>query len=229
LTRDPAWEFDPSWSRSGKHVAFNSDRTGGRFNLFARPSNGSGADALLVTAESNVETPVWSPVDDAILYTDDGDLWLRPSESGHKPFALWKTKALESAGTFSPDGRWIAYISDKSGRPEIYVRAFPSGDDEHKVSRDGGMAPRWRADGREIFFLSLNSYLMGAEIDVAKAFKVTNLEQLFQTDLSLVSGHPYAVARDGRFLMPVPVDRRGAPPITALLNWPSRISKPLAR
>ena len=78
LTSDPAWEFDPGWSRDGNRIAFNSNRNGGRFNLFSRPSNGGGRDELLVAAQAAAETPVWSPDDRSIVYGDDGDVWIRP-------------------------------------------------------------------------------------------------------------------------------------------------------
>jgi Tol biopolymer transport system component len=138
LTSDPAWEFDPSWSRDGRRIAFNSDRMGGRFNLFSRPSDGSGSDQLMVTAVSAASAPAWSPRDDSILYEDDGDLWINPDQGDGKPFVVSKTEARESTGSFSLDGRWIAYVSDKTGRAEVYIRAYPSDGAEHKVSLDGG-------------------------------------------------------------------------------------------
>ena len=123
------------------------------------------------------------------------------------------------------DGRWIAYTSDKSGRHEIYVRAFPSGEAEHKVSLDGGMAARWRADGREIFFLSLDGTMMAARVDTARGFNAMMPESLFPTGLSLITLRPYAVAPDGRFLIPMAADAPGAAPITVTLNWQAKIPR----
>ena len=219
LTSDPAWEFDPSWSHDGRQLVFNSNRIGGRVDLFLRPSEGSGQDELLVAAQYAAETPVWTPDDRSILYGDDGDLWIRPLDGGRKASILWKTKARERAGTLSPDGRWVAYTSDKSGRQEIYVRAFPYGDAEHKVSLDGGMAARWRADGKEIFFLSLDAAMMAARVETAQGFKTMIPKSLFSTGLSLLTLRPYAVAPDGRFLVPTAVDSRAGTPITVTLNW----------
>ena len=225
LTSDPAWEFDPGWSHDGHKIAFNSNRTAGRFGLFLRPSNGSGSDEMLLAARAAAETPVWLPGDRAILYGDDGDVWIRRLDGSKPPSALWRTPARERAATLSPDGHWIAYTSDKSGRMEIYVRAFPSGDAEQKVSLDGGVAPRWRADSGEIFFLSLDATMMAARVDTSKAFRAMIPESLFPTGLSLTNLRPYAVAADGRFLIPMSVDPRASPPITVLSNWQARLPK----
>jgi eukaryotic-like serine/threonine-protein kinase len=122
-------------------------------------------------------------------------------------------------------GNWIAYTSDKSGRMEIYVRAFPSGDAEQKVSIDGGVAPRW-ADNGEIFFLSLDATMMAARVDTAKGFKPNIPEPLFPTGLSLTNLRPYAVAADGQqFLIPMSVDPRASPPLTVLSNWQAKLPK----
>jgi hypothetical protein len=225
LTTDPAWEFDPTWSRDGRRLVFNSNRSDGRTDLFLRASDGSGQDERVVAAQSAAETPSWTPGDRAILYGDDGDVWIRSLDGDSKPRVLWKTKAWERASSLSPDGGWVAYTSDKSGRPEIYVRAFPSGDAEHKVSVDGGMAARWRSDGREIFFLSLDATLMAARVDTATGFKAAIPESLFDTGLALITLRPYAVAADGqRFLVPTAIDQRGAP-IAITMNWPARLPK----
>ena len=103
------------------------------------------------------------------------------------------------------------------------MRAFRSEDAEHKVSLDGGMAARWRADGKEIFFLSLDATMMAARIDTSRGFKAMIPEALFPTGLSLITLRPYAVAPDGRFLIPMAADSRGATPITVTLNWPARL------
>jgi serine/threonine protein kinase len=226
LTTDPAWEFDPSWSHDDEWIAFNSNRTAGRFSLFVRRSDGSGSDQLLATGGSRVETPVWLPHDRSIVYGDDGDLWIASRERNEKSRVVWATPAQERAGAFSPDGRWTVYVSDKPGRPEIYVRAFPSGDAEYKVSRDGGMAPRWSGDGKEIFFLSLDATMMAARVETGNGFRAMMPEPLFATGLPLTNLRPYAVAPDGqRFLIPTAVDPRGTPPITVLLNWPAKIPR----
>ena len=220
LTTHPASEFDARWSpRDGNSVAFISARVPGRWSAFRRPSNGSHADELLVHAESSVYVSDWTPDGQSVLYTNDSeDLFVHPLDGARKPFTLRRTEGRKETAVFSPDGRWIAYISDKSGRREIYARAFPSGEVEFKVSRDGGRAPRWSADGREIFFLSPEATMMAVRVETAKEFKAAAPEELFKTPLSQ-NQFPYAVARDGRFLMPMPIDTVVARQITILLNW----------
>ena len=223
LTTDPAWEFDPSWSPDGAQIVFNSSRVQGRPSLFVRPSNGSGEDTLAVTARAGAETPIWRPDGGALVYADGGDLWMAPVSGNGKPSVLWQSTAREMSPALSPDGRWVAYISDKSGRPELYTRAFPGGRDENKVSIDGAMAPRWNGNGRELFFLTLDAVMMAAPVDPDTG-TAGPAEMLFPTSLSFASLRPYAVTPDGqRFLMPVAIARE--PPITVVINWQQRLSK----
>jgi Tol biopolymer transport system component len=223
LTSDPAWEFDPNWSPDGAQIVFNSSRIEGRPSLFTRASNGSGSDTLLVAARAGAETPVWRPDGRAVVYADGGDLWMHAIGEAQTPSVLWQSPAREMAPALSPNGRWVAYISDKSGRPELYIRAFPDGEDERKVSLDGAMAPRWSGNGREIFFLTLDAVLMAARVD-PNTGGTGPIEMLFPTALSFASLRPYAVTRDGqRFLMPVAIERE--PPITAVINWQARLPK----
>ncbi len=183
LTTDPANEFDPRWSpRDGNSAAFISGRVPGRWSSFRRPSNGSAEDELLVHAESSVYISDWTPDGQSVLYTNGGkddreDLVVLPLDGARKPFTLLRTKGRKETPVFSPDGRWIAYISDKSGRREIYARAFPSGEAEVKVSRDGGRAPRWSADGREIFCLSPDATMMAVRVETVKEFKAAAPEE----------------------------------------------------
>ena len=108
---------------------------------------------------------------------------VQPLEGTRKRLALRRTEGRKQTAVFSPDGNWIVYTSDKSGRREIYVRVFPDGEIEHKVSQEGGVAPRWRADGKEIFFLSPDATMMAARVDTVQGFNVAAPERLFPTGL----------------------------------------------
>ena len=134
------------------------------------------------------------------------DLWTLPLSGERTKSVFLQTAYDEASGTFSPDGRWIAYESNASGRNQVYVRPFPVRDGQFPISRDGGRAPRWSGDGRELFFLTPDGMLMAAGIDTTKAFAATVPQPLFRTGLTNAgSFHPYAVAKDGRrFLIPVP-------------------------
>ena len=126
---------------------------------------------------------------------------------------------------FSPDGRWIAYDSNATGRQEVYVRPFPEGDAVFPISREGGGAPRWRGNGKQLFFLSLDGAMMAVDVDVTKGFTAGVPRELFSTHLQPpANARPYNVTGDGtRFLIP----RIGqGSPITVVLNWRARLPNP---
>jgi len=131
-----------------------------------------------------------------------------------------QTPFAESDPTFSPDGKWLAYTSNESGRTEVHVQPFPSGGGKYQVSRAGGLEPSWRGDGRELFYLAPGGAMMAVPIESGKDFQFGTPQRLFETAItSTQNNNPYVVARDGqRFLIPV-ADRTEAPPITVLTNW----------
>jgi hypothetical protein len=145
-----------------------------------------------------------------------------PAE-GRTPRVFLNTPFTEQQGQFSPDGRWVAYQSNESGQFEVYVRPFPDPGGQWQVSGAGGISPRWRRDGRELYFLSPDGRLMAAAVKTAATFESEAPVALFQTRI-LGGGSPgdfrpqYDVAPDGRFLINAIVDQT-APPISLLLNW----------
>jgi eukaryotic-like serine/threonine-protein kinase len=216
-------ENDPAFFPDGRQVAFTSTRLGG-FDLFRRPAAVVGDDELLVKARTFITSP--SVYGSTILFHDAGGMWTVSVDGDRKPVSLPKTGDTDESGVFSPDGRWIAYSSNLEGRFEIYVRSHPSGDTVFKVSRDGGLQPRWRGDGKEIFFLSPTARLMTVSVDPAKKWSGAP-SGLFDTGLPLTNQKTYVVSNDGqRFLMPMPVGSRGVPPITVISNWMAAARKP---
>ena len=141
-----------------------------------------------------------------------------------KPIVVVSTPFEERGGQFSPDGRWVAYQSNESGRFEIYVQPFPGPGGKWQASTAGGVHPRWRPDGKELFFLAPDAKLMAAPVRVSDStFDAGSLASLFQTR-TVTGGSAdltpqYAVSRDGRFLFNVPDDTSTAAPITVVLNW----------
>ena len=154
------------------------------------------------------------------------DVWVLPMAGDPKPFPFLNSTFYESGGTYSPDGHWVAYHSDESGRWEIYVRPFPGPGGQWQLSTAGGKDPRWRPDGTALYYIAPDSRLMAAPIASSGTALQPGLPTaLFQPRIAL-GGTPvfgfrqqYDVAPDGRFLINVNVDEGTAAPITVITNW----------
>jgi serine/threonine protein kinase len=215
LTDDyPAWQFDPAWSPDGTRLAFNKMpiRPNGRFGLFTLPADGGGGTEVVVPPETSlgVSGVHWSR-GDIIVYESgsdkNADLWTIAMSGDRKPTKFRDTRYRESNGTLSPDGRWMAHMSNASGRDEVYVRPFPARDPPVTVSREGGMYPDWRRDGKELFFLAPDGSMMAVGFDPKTGRVQAAPRKLFTTPLRYCCSHPYVVSADGqRFLMPLPLD-----------------------
>ena len=148
------------------------------------------------------------------------------SGTDRKPIEIVKTPFEELNGQFSPDMRWVAYETNESGRFEIVVQPFPVPTRKWPVSTGGGIQPRWRADGKELYFVAPEGKLMAASITAAGAtFSAETPVPLFPVALAPGLGannQQYAVSRDGRFLINQPVETSTAVPITLILNWKAK-------
>ncbi len=146
------------------------------------------------------------------------------------PQPFLRTNANEIQGRFSPDLRWIAYTSDESGVPEIYVRRYPGGDGMWRVSTNGGAQPQWRRDGKELFYLAADGKLMAADVRVsASGFATDPARPLFDTGIKglfVDRRNHYVVTRDGqRFLLNVTAEDDNLAPITVVMNWAAGIER----
>ena len=226
VTDDPAFEADPAWSGDGRQLAFNSnrpDRSPMKFALFVRPLNAGADIAIAQPRTPPITSPDWSMDNKHIIYADGGDLWTVSMAGDRKPSEFLKTKYQERQPTFSPDGRWIAYSSDSSGREEVYIRPFPRGETVHPVSRTGGWAPRWRHDGKELFFVGGGARLMAVNVDPAKGTTVGVPHELFRTGFRPENNRPFDVTRDGqRFVIPT---IRPNDDVRVVLNWRALLPK----
>ena len=162
--------------------------------------------------------------------TTKSDLWVPPSE-GRKPVPFVRTGFDEDHGRFSPNGRWIAHVSNQSGATEVYVRAFTtdvSGGSASTggsvlVSRGGGTAPRWRGDGREMYYLAPDGKMMAAEVSAGPEFRAGAPTPLFQVPGGAIVGD---VSADGkRFLLVTPAGPSATPPFTVVLNWTAGLKR----
>jgi hypothetical protein len=150
-----------------------------------------------------------------------------PLSGDHKPVRFLNTKFEEGFGQFSPDGRWVAYRSDESGRSEVYVAPFPGPGGKWQISTAGGTLPRWRRDGTEIFYLAPDDTMMAATVDGKGAtFEVHAVKPLFETHIAMGGRYQYAVSADGqRFLINTVPEQAASAPITVVLNWTAGLKK----
>jgi serine/threonine protein kinase len=226
-TFDPAGDFYGTWSPNGTQIAFSSNRKG-IYDIYVKPSSGAGAEQLLLESPHTKLVMDWSPDGRYVLYNDVDsktgfDLWALPLMGDRKPLLIVNTPFEEREGQFSPDGRWVAYQSNESGRFEIYVQPFPEAGGKWQVSNAGGTAPRWRRDGKELYFLSLDGKLMAASVQASTStFESALPLALFQTRAVTGSNAnlrpQYAVSQDGRFLINS-ASETASVPISLILNW----------
>ncbi len=223
LTSD--WDnFEPIWTPDGAQVTFMSNREG-PLNLFSMPADGSGQLERLTTSERDQTPFSWSP-DGRFLAFGEGGIWILPREGDRKPKLL-----LSSAGgaRFSPDGRWLAYVSWESNIPDVYVRPFPGPGPRWQISTRGGWVPRWSGDGREIFYVDSSEEIpsmMVVEIATAGGFRAGKPRALFERRFSPAD---YDVTRDGRRFVMVehePIsDDSMAGELGLVLNWGEELKR----
>jgi eukaryotic-like serine/threonine-protein kinase len=174
LTATPRNDTSPVWSPDGRRIIFSSDRAG-TFNLYERSIGGPATDREMLKAPGWQWPRSWSPDGRTLLFDQTSpatrsDIWMLPLDHASgtpgaaQPVAFVSTEADECCGRFSPDGRWVAYMSTESGRQQVYVRPFPRGEERWQVSTDGGHDPAWTAGGRELVFLSHDSRLMAVKV-----------------------------------------------------------------
>jgi serine/threonine protein kinase len=222
----------PVWSPDGKRIAFTSrERAAPHYELYQRAASGAGSpDLISSSTAANVYASDWSPDGSFLVYGQDlertkRDIWLLPLIRGHGPAPYLQTPVYESGGKVSPDGRWMAYASDESGRREVYVQAIPAGAEKWQVSVAGGTTPQWRRDGEELYFVSADQKMMAVAVKNGLSFALGGGPQaLFEAiGLVRVTGSDttmYQPAADGqRFLLLQSSQSRVLQPITVVLNW----------
>ena len=226
LTFDPGWETLPLWSPDQTSIVFSSNRTG-KWEIYRKAATGAGTDEPLVRADASVRADDWLP-DGRVLAqraekTRNNTFLLIPASNTDQSTALPRIEVVQNGGTISPDGKWLAYEGYEAGMA-IFVRPVQSADARWQVSGPGGIEPRWRGDGRELFFLSPNLSIMSVDVESGPVFRATVPRMLFQSRAiapSGVAGRGFDVTSDGqRFLVNVPAS---SPPITVVANWLARL------
>ncbi len=238
LTFDPVNDLYPVWSPDGARIVFSSPRSGA-LDLYQTLTNGAGGEERLVASDQLKAPNSWSPDGRFLLYMSidpqtNADLWVVPMVGEHMPSVFLKTPFQEVYGEFSPDGRWVAYQSTESGRPEIYVRPFVPPDaagtpaaaprGQWQISTAGGITPAWRPDGKALYYLNPAGEMMAAPITaVGDTLEPGAPVVLFPTHIvgggmDVQIGRQYDVAPDGRFLINTELADAAAP-ITLIQNW----------
>jgi Tol biopolymer transport system component len=255
LTFDTTQEnSSPIWSPDGARIAFSSRRNN-KWGIYAKPADGTGAEELIIETDARTSPMSWTPDGKQLVYfhaAGNGDVWAVPVAGDRKPIPILQTQFSEVFPHLSPDGKWLAYMSNETGRSEIYVKPFPDGPGKWQVSTDGGAFPRWRADGRELFFFF--GAMFAADIRVAGASLRPGVPRrifgLADPSANHFAHHRFAVSPDGqRFLVSQPgpaggaggggladqlaaaADQIEAPaalsgnPVTVILNWTRLLNK----
>jgi Tol biopolymer transport system component len=224
----------PFWTPDGKRIAFTSNKEGAR-NIFWQLADGSGGLERLTTSKFLHVPGSWSPDGKLLAFsevtdTTGYDIWVlhmgdpsAGSGQARKAEPFLQTPFNEGAPEFSPDGRWLAYASNESGRREIYVQPYPGPGGKWQISTEGGWEPLWNRNGREMFYRNGNK-MMAVEIATKPSFTAGTPKVLFEGKYEMPNNSTpdYDVSPDGqRFLMLKPVEQEQAAPtqINVVLNW----------
>ena len=226
---------DPVWSPDGRAIVFDK-RSSGTSNLFEKSVSGTAKEQLIFEGTGMNFTDAWSPDNRFILFIHydpktqtEWDEWMLPTFGDRKPRPYIQTPFNDEGAAFAPDGRWVAYSSNESGKVESYVQSFPAAGSRIQISNSGGGEVRWRRDGRELFYIGLDQELRAVEIKVTGNTLTAGVPQrLFQTDVNPLRDmrNHYDVSADGqRFLFAVPTQKASAATVNVVVNWTADLKR----
>jgi Tol biopolymer transport system component len=227
LTMDRNSEYSPVWSPDGSTIAFARDQNNSGV-IFLKPTSGRGAEARLVDTPTNKTVTDWSEDGRFLAYDDyqpgkNGNVLIVPMTGDRKPFEFLASEFAEGSLRFSPDGRWAAYVSDETGRPEVFVTPFPEGGVKWQISEKGGIAVWWTNGGREIMFASGTDGLFAVEVSISGDDFQTGPPRLLFRDETATGGD---ASPDGQRLLLLRRPREATnAAVTLVTNWTNALKK----
>jgi serine/threonine protein kinase len=219
--------ISPVWSPDGTQIAFSSNRNG-VFDLYRKFANSSGGDELLLQTSTNKNPTDWSPDGRYLLFeqgdptkTAKSDIGVLPLFGDRTPFMLAASEAGAREALFHPNGRWVAYTSDETGRDEVYVTSFPHPGSLRQISTAGGEHPYWGRDGKELFYLAPDLQIMVTEVNgQGSTFESGAVHSLFSIHAAVqLMESPFAVSPDGKKFLVDSLPEANSPSITIVVNW----------
>jgi serine/threonine protein kinase len=224
LTSHPMHDAGEIWSPDGTQILFRSNRAGYN-HLFVKGANDVRPEEVFFESPSQKTATHFSRDGSHVIFTSSGagfDLWDLPTDS-RRPRVIRETPFDEYQGVLSPDGLWLAYVSEETGVPQVYVQSFPNGEQRVQVSSQGGAEPKWREDGRELFFLGADRMMMAVRVSLRPTFTIEGSTPLFQTRVPILANAyrwHYDVSADGeRFLVNTTPAYVRPPAIHVVLDW----------
>jgi eukaryotic-like serine/threonine-protein kinase len=223
------------WAPDGSQIGYSSVHPS-IGNFYRKAVNGSAAEQALAPRDPDVnlgnpKVVDWSSDNQHVLVqvregSNREDVWAIPMNGTDKPFPILQSQASERNARLSPNGQWVAYVSDETKRDEVYVQHFPTPGNKVQVSTNGGSFPVWSRDGRELYFIGADQKMMAVDVKNSTENGKTFFEAGVPKALFDVrANEAFDVSKDGRFLMPVPVEQSGSVPLTVVLNWTALLKK----
>jgi serine/threonine protein kinase/dipeptidyl aminopeptidase/acylaminoacyl peptidase len=239
ITFGPQYSASPVWWPDGKSIVFNYGATSSGDSIYRQNADGTGSKEKLLDTTGISEIPFSvSPDGRYIAYmrrdlkSNTGwDIWalpMFPDKSGEqKPFPVVVTNFVDITPAFSPDGKWLAYANNETGRYEVYIQPFPSGGGRWQVSTAGGATPNWRKDGKELFFFSPDQQVMAVDVNQNGAsLQLGAPHALFKATTVSGPNGPYTVSADGKkFVMNTVLPQSITEPLTLITNWPADLKQ----